>query len=124
MYVSNLDDEINEQLLYNYFSPFGYIVHIKIMRHLITRKSRGFGFVTFKNRVSAEKALKEMNGFVILKNKLKVFSKDKYKTIDKNANVFFSNLPKQMTEEELEEMVNEIGNTFSIKFLQSEEDTN
>lgn len=94
LYVTNLDEEINEQLLYNNFSPFGYIVSIKIMRHLVTRKSRGFGFITFKNRFSADKALRSMNGQVILKNKIKVFSKEKYQKIDKNANVFFSKLPK------------------------------
>lgn len=95
------------------------------MRHLVTRKSRGFGFITFKNKFSADKALREMNGQVILKNKIKVFSKEKYKNIDKNANVFFSKLPKQMTEEEFENMVTEIGEVFSIKFIKQDvEDTN
>jgi len=37
-----------------------------------------------------------MNGKNILKNKIKVFSKDKYKQIDKEANVYFSKLPKEM----------------------------
>ena len=73
--------------------------------------------MTFKNKHSADKALKEMNGQVILKNKIKVFSKDKYKNIDRNANVFFSKLPKKMTEQEFEEMANEIGDIFSIKFI-------
>jgi RNA recognition motif-containing protein len=57
-----------------------------------------------------------MNGRNILKNKIKVFSKEKYKQIDKEANVFFSKLPKQMSVKEFEEMVGKIGNIFSIKF--------
>lgn len=66
------------------------------MRHLLSGKSRGFAFITYKNQVSAERALREMNGKNILKNKIKVFSKDKYKQIDKEANVYFSKLPKEM----------------------------
>lgn len=40
------------------------------MRHILTKKSRGFGFVTFKSRHSADKALRAMNGKVIFKNPL------------------------------------------------------
>lgn len=116
LYVSNLEEEINEQILYNIFSGYGHIIGVKIMRHLINRKSRGFGFITYKNQASAERALKEMNGKAIFRNKISVFSKEKYKNIDKNSNVFFSKLPKKMTQEEFEKMVTEIGPIFSIKF--------
>lgn len=94
LYISNLEEEINEQILYNIFSAYGHIVGVKIMRHLINRKSRGFAFITYKNQKSAERALKEMNGKTIFRNKIKIFSKEKYKNIDKNSNVFFTKLPK------------------------------
>lgn len=62
---------------------------------------------------------------MILKNPIKVFSKEKYKNIDKNANIFFSKLPKSLSEEDFTKMVNEIGDTFSIKFIIADtEETN
>lgn len=97
LYISNLEEEINEQILFNIFCAYGHIVGVKIMRHLLNRKSRGFAFITYKNQYSADKALKAMNGKVIFRNKIQVFSKEKYQKIDKNSNVFFSNLPKKMT---------------------------
>lgn len=120
LYISNLEEEINEQILYNIFSAYGHIVGVKIMRHLLNGKSRGFGFITFKTQAQAQHALKEMNGQTIFKNKIKVFSKEKYQKIDKEANVFFSKLPKAMKMEEFEKMVNEIGDVFSIKFNELE----
>lgn len=122
LYISNLEEEISEQILFNIFSVYGHIIGVKIMRHLLSRKSRGFAFITYKNQKSAEKALKDMNGKVIFRNKIKVFSKEKYQKIDKNSNVYFTNLPKQMTQEEFEEMVSEIGPVFSIKFNEVEND--
>lgn len=63
-----------------------------------------------------------MNNQQIFRNKIQVYSKEKYQKIDKNSNVFFSNLPKQMTKKEFEEMVSEIGPIFSIKFNEVEND--
>lgn len=61
-----------------------------------------------------------MNNQVILKNKINVFSKSKYKTINKQANIFFSKIPKEMPQKEFEEMVKDVGDVFSIKFLEHE----
>lgn len=122
LYVSNLEEEINEQILYNLFSGYGHVVGVKIMRHLMNRKSRGFAFITYKNQASAQKALKDMNGKQIFRNKIQVYSKEKYQSIDKNSNVFFSKLPKSLTRDKFEEMVAEIGDIFSIKFNELEDD--
>lgn len=63
-----------------------------------------------------------MDGKVIFRNKIKVFSKEKYQKIDKNSNVYFTNIPKKMTQSEFENMVGEIGPIFSIKFNEIEND--
>lgn len=49
LYITNLEEEINEQILFNIFSPYGHITGVRIMRHLLSGKSRGFAFITFKN---------------------------------------------------------------------------
>jgi CUG-BP- and ETR3-like factor len=37
-----------------------------------TGRSRGFGFVSFDNRISADNAIKSMNGYQIGRKRLKV----------------------------------------------------
>lgn len=46
--------------------PYGYIRSIKIMKHLISKKSRGFGFINFSRPEDALAAQKAMHNQVIL----------------------------------------------------------
>lgn len=45
---------------------------------MITKKSRGFGFVNFLHFKDQEEAIKNLHNTVILKNKIKVYSKLKF----------------------------------------------
>jgi len=55
-----------------YFSPHGTVVSAKVMKELGTGRSRGFGFVSYEDRVSAATAIKKMQGYKILGKRLKV----------------------------------------------------
>ncbi|KMZ72873.1 hypothetical protein ZOSMA_159G00380 [Zostera marina] len=61
LYVKNLTDDVDEQILKNYFSPYGVITSVKVMR---TEKSinKGFGFVCYRNSDEASIAVRETNG--------------------------------------------------------------
>ena len=83
LYVGNLDENMTEPMLYNAFSIYGPISSVKIMRHIVTHKSRGFGFVNFMNPKHAEKAKNDLNNKVILKNKIKVYMKSKFKSLNR-----------------------------------------
>lgn len=48
LYITNLEEEINEQILYNIFCSYGHILSVKIMRHILDRRPRGFAFITYK----------------------------------------------------------------------------
>jgi nucleolysin TIA-1/TIAR len=52
----------NSQVLYEAFKPFGSISEARIMRDQNTNRSKGYGFVAFRVREDAERALREMNG--------------------------------------------------------------
>ena len=97
--------------------PFGHIRSLKIMKHLISKKSRGFGFINFSRAEDAMKAQKAMHNQVILLNKIKVYSKKRYTELDKNANIFISNLDESVDAQKLEEICQKYGPVFSIKFL-------
>lgn len=61
LYVSNLSYQTEENDLESKFQQFGTIKSIKIIKDSNTRKSRGFGFVTFEETRDAEKAIEKLN---------------------------------------------------------------
>ena len=57
VYLGNLAYKVNEGDVRALFSQYGDIKHIKIVRHPQTRRSKGFGFVTYTDEASAQKSL-------------------------------------------------------------------
>uniref|UniRef100_A0A1I8PCI3 RRM domain-containing protein n=1 Tax=Stomoxys calcitrans TaxID=35570 RepID=A0A1I8PCI3_STOCA len=56
MFLGGLTPNTNEDMVRNFFYQFGEIDDIVIMRDSATKRSRGFGFVTFKSASSVDKA--------------------------------------------------------------------
>ena len=115
LFIGNLDSAITEEILFSYFSKYGMIVSMKIMNHLLTHQSRGFGFLSYSNGNSAQNAIKALNGAVLVKNKIKVMPKDKYSNLDPKSNVYISNLDPKTTESDIEKLCSPFGQIFSIK---------
>jgi RNA recognition motif. (a.k.a. RRM, RBD, or RNP domain) len=63
---------MTNQNLYDLFSPYGEVISARIMVDKSTGRSRGFGFVSYNQRVSAETAIKALNGYAIANKRLKV----------------------------------------------------
>lgn len=62
IYVGNLPFSINSQKLKEIFASFGEITEAVVISDKYNGRSKGFGFVTFANSESGEKAIAEMNG--------------------------------------------------------------
>jgi len=62
IYVGNLPFTFGEKELRDAFSQFGEITEAVVISDKYTRRSKGFGFVTFASDESAKKAVEEMNG--------------------------------------------------------------
>lgn len=71
LYVKNLDDTIDDEILRKEFSPYGTITSAKVM-HCEEGRSKGFGFVCFSSPEEATKAVTEMNGRIIVAKPLYV----------------------------------------------------
>ncbi|XP_073816431.1 uncharacterized protein isoform X2 [Musca autumnalis] len=56
MFLGGLTPNTNEHMVRNFFYQFGEIEDIVIMRDTATKRSRGFGFITFKSSESVDKA--------------------------------------------------------------------
>lgn len=61
LYVGKLDYTIDHDHLEEMFSEFGEIESAKVVTDDEGR-SKGFGFVVFKNKKDGDKAIKEMSG--------------------------------------------------------------
>eukprot|EP00398_MALV-I-01_sp_L67-1_P000795 gene795-746_t len=62
LFIGNLDEMVDEKLLYDTFSSFGVILFAKVMRDPDSAESRGFGFISFDNFDASDAALSAMNG--------------------------------------------------------------
>jgi polyadenylate-binding protein len=71
LYVKNLDDSIDDEMLRKEFTPFGTITSAKVMS-CEEGRSKGFGFVCFSSPEEATKAVTEMNGRYIVSKPLYV----------------------------------------------------
>merc|ERR1712198_226683 len=71
LYVKNLDDSIDDEILRKEISPYGTITSAKVMC-CEEGRSKGFGFVCFSSPEEATKAVTEMNGRIIVAKPLYV----------------------------------------------------
>lgn len=62
LFIGGLNTETTEKALEQYFSKYGRIVEVLLMKDRETNKSRGFAFVTFERPSDAKEAACEMNG--------------------------------------------------------------
>lgn len=72
VYVGNLSFTMSDEDLKSEFSAFGEITEVTIIKDKFTGRSKGFGFITFKNSADAEKAIADMNGKDVQGRQLKV----------------------------------------------------
>jgi len=61
VYVGNLPFSVSEKELSEMFSSYGEITEAIVIKDKYSGRSKGFGFVTFANDESADKAISEMN---------------------------------------------------------------
>lgn len=62
IFVGDLSNEVNDEVLNQAFSAFGTISEARVMWDMKTGRSRGYGFVAYRDRNEADKALSAMDG--------------------------------------------------------------
>lgn len=58
MFIGGLNWETTEDTLRDYFSKYGRVIDLKIMKDTNTGRSRGFGFLTFDSSASVDEVVK------------------------------------------------------------------
>ena len=74
IYVGNLPFTIDDAQLKELFSKFGEVEEAIVIKNKFNGRSKGFGFVTFKEEATVEKAISEMNQSEVMGRKLVVNS--------------------------------------------------
>ncbi|KAL9449370.1 hypothetical protein AB3S75_011320 [Citrus x aurantiifolia] len=114
IFIKNLDKSIDHKALHDTFSSFGNILSCKIATDG-SGQSKGFGFVQFENKESAQNAIDKLNGMLI--NDKQVFvghflRKQERETVaikTKFNNVFVKNLAESTADEDLKKIFGECG---------------
>lgn len=98
-----------EQELATIFSEVGLIENIRIMRDFRTGYSFGFGFVKYSDPEHAAKAITLFNGMKMRNKRLKVsYSRPPGQDM-KDSNLYITNLPKDVTEKDMDRIFGEFG---------------
>ncbi|KAJ3705547.1 hypothetical protein LUZ61_009252 [Rhynchospora tenuis] len=138
LYMKNLDEDIDEELIRLKFCQFGPIVSVMIKRD-DSGISKGFGFVCFENADSAKKAVETMNGLQ-LGNKTLYVSKAQKKAEREQfllsqkeerlkerhmktlgANVYVKNLQEDVDDTTLNKYFSQCGSITSAKVMRNEQ---
>jgi len=72
LYVGNLPFTVDDEGLKKLFESHGEIEEATLIKDKFSGRSKGFGFVTFKNEEDAKKAMSEMNEKEVEGRQLKV----------------------------------------------------
>uniref|UniRef100_A0A8C6WGE6 TIA1 cytotoxic granule-associated RNA binding protein-like 1 n=1 Tax=Neogobius melanostomus TaxID=47308 RepID=A0A8C6WGE6_9GOBI len=62
VFVGDLSPEITTEDIKAAFAPFGSISDARVVKDMATGKSKGYGFVSFYNKLDAENAIQHMGG--------------------------------------------------------------
>jgi len=72
LFIYHLPHDLTDADLATAFNPFGNVISAKVYVDKYTGESKGFGFVSYDQVISAEQAIEQMNGFQIGSKRLKV----------------------------------------------------
>ncbi|XP_051768093.1 RNA-binding motif, single-stranded-interacting protein 1 isoform X2 [Ctenopharyngodon idella] len=114
LYIRGLPPGTTDHDLVKLCQPYGKIVSTKAILDKTTNKCKGYGFVDFDSPVSAQKAVTALKTSGVQAQMAKQQEQDP-------TNLYLSNLPVSMDEQELENLLKPFGQVVSTRILR---DTN
>ncbi|KAJ7951596.1 Polyadenylate-binding protein [Quillaja saponaria] len=117
LYVGDLDPNVTDAQLYDFFVQMGVVVSVRICRDLWTRRSLGYGYVNYSNPQDAARALYELNFTPINEKPIRVMYSHRDPSIRKSGagNIFIKNLDQAIDHKALHDIFSAFGNILSCK---------
>ncbi|XP_014226907.1 sex-lethal homolog isoform X3 [Trichogramma pretiosum] len=107
--INYLPQSMTEKELYSMFVTIGPVESCRVMKDYKTGYSYGFGFVNYAKAEDAATAINTLNGLQVQNKRLKVsFARPSGEEI-KETNLYVTNLPRNITEKQVEEIFNRFG---------------
>ncbi|TNM87081.1 hypothetical protein fugu_007311 [Takifugu bimaculatus] len=110
LYIRGLHPGTTDQDLVKLCQPYGKIVSTKAILDKTTNKCKGYGFVDFDSPTSAQKAVTALKSGGVQAQMAKQQEQDP-------TNLYISNLPLSMDEQELENMLKPFSQAISTRIL-------
>lgn len=128
LFINHLDQSIDHRSLYDIFSTFGPILSLKIAMDE-RGASKGYGFVQFESKESADKAKQELNGLLFNNKQVSIEDfvprKDRAQSDPEKTftNLYVKHLPKDLTQEEFIALFSKYGEIGSAALRMNAEKT-
>ncbi|XP_035459792.2 RNA-binding motif, single-stranded-interacting protein 1 isoform X1 [Scophthalmus maximus] len=122
LYIRGLSPSTTDHDLVKLCQPYGKIVSTKAIMDKTTNKCKGYGFVDFDSPPAAQKAVAALKTSGVQAQMAKCNTRDcrvtGYKQQEQDpTNLYISNLPLSMDEQELENMLKHFGQVISTRVL-------
>ncbi|XP_050454531.1 sex-lethal homolog isoform X2 [Cataglyphis hispanica] len=115
--INYLPQNMNEKELYSLFVTIGPVESCRVMKDYKTGYSYGFGFVNYAKAEDAATAISTLNGLQVQNKRLKVsFARPSGEEI-KETNLYVTNLPRNITESQIDEIFSKFGNIVQKNIL-------
>lgn len=115
--INYLPQFITDDQLKSLFAEHGEIVHAKVVRDRVTKKSLGYGFVKFLLYDDAKRSVELKSGFVIGDKVLKVsFARVPSENI-RNCKLYITNLPRLYTDADMHTLFAQFGDIIECRIL-------
>nr|CAH0104020.1 unnamed protein product [Daphnia galeata] len=115
--INYLPQNLTESELFKMFVTIGTVTNCKIMRDFRTGYSYGFGFVNYQKADDAIRAIQTLNGLQIQNKRIKVSYARPPGEDRKETNLYVTNLPRDVTEDELTNIFSAHGNIVQMNLL-------
>lgn len=115
MFIGGLNWETTDESMKNYFSQFGEVSECTVMRDSATGRSRGFGFLTFKDPSKVAVVLSKehfLDGKII--DPKRAIPREEQ---DKTAKIFVGGVGPDVTEEDFKEFFEQYGTVIDAQLM-------
>lgn len=127
LFVGQVPKNVQEATIRSFFSPYGEIVHMNILRDRFTQISKGCGFVSYSTKEAADKAISALHSVVTIPPHtapLQVRYADEELQQMAEHKLFIGKLPTTVTEELLRQIFAPYGNIEKLNILKGPADVN
>lgn len=126
IFVKGLHSDTTSKDLYTFFSQFGAIFSCRA-KYATKGNCKGYGYIQFETKESAEKAIAEGNGKEIKGKKIEVMAfisrEQRNSSLRMHNNLFIKNIPKRFTNDDLKSMFACYGEIVSAVAIKDSQDS-